>query len=63
MPHKTPLMKQYSEIKNDYTDALLLFRMGDFYETFYDDAKIVYAYLGITLTERHYKDETIHMAA
>ncbi len=62
MSHKTPLMKQYSEIKNDYTDALLLFRMGDFYETFYDDAKIVSAYLGITLTARHYKDETIPMA-
>ena len=37
--HATPLMRQYSEIKLQYQDAIVLFRMGDFYETFNEDAK------------------------
>ena len=37
----TPLMRQYMEVKNNYNDAIVLFRMGDFYETFNNDAKIV----------------------
>lgn len=48
----TPLLKQYSEIKKKYQDAVLLFRMGDFYETFYDDAVIASKVLGIALTKR-----------
>lgn len=48
----TPLMRQYSKIKEQYPDAILLFRMGDFFETFEDDAKIAAKVLGITLTKR-----------
>lgn len=49
---ETPLMKQYNEIKNKYPDACLLFRVGDFYETFGDDAVRTAKILGITLTKR-----------
>lgn len=52
----TPGMRQYWEIKNKYSDCLILFRMGDFYETFYDDAKVVARDLKIVLTSRG-KDE------
>jgi len=48
----TPLMAQYSRIKENYPDAILLFRMGDFFETFEEDAKIASKVLGITLTKR-----------
>jgi DNA mismatch repair protein MutS len=49
---ETPLMKQYNEIKRKYPDACLLFRVGDFYETFGDDAVRAAKILGITLTKR-----------
>jgi len=49
---ETPLMKQYFEIKKQHPDAVLLFRVGDFYETFSDDAIIASEILGITLTRR-----------
>lgn len=49
---ETPLMKQHREIKNRYPDAILLFRVGDFYETFEQDAVIASGVLGITLTKR-----------
>lgn len=49
---QTPMMKQYFEIKNKYPDAILLFRVGDFYETFSDDAIAASEILGITLTRR-----------
>ena len=49
---ETPLMKQYYEIKTKHPDALLLFRVGDFYETFGDDAIKASDILGITLTKR-----------
>ena len=49
---ETPLMKQYLELKGKHPDALLLFRVGDFYETFSDDAIIASEILGITLTRR-----------
>ena len=62
MSSRTPLMQQYHRIKSKYPDSILLFRMGDFYETFYSDAKDVSKVLGITLTARNYKDETIPMA-
>ena len=48
----TPLMKQYSEVKAKYPGTILLFRMGDFFETFDEDAKITSRVLGITLTRR-----------
>jgi DNA mismatch repair protein MutS len=48
----TPLMKQYNAIKKKYPDAMLLFRVGDFYETFGEDAKKAAGVLGITLTKR-----------
>ncbi|WP_367772038.1 DNA mismatch repair protein MutS [Flavobacterium sp. WC2421] len=49
---ETPLMKQYNDIKRKYPDACLLFRVGDFYETFGDDAVRASKILGITLTKR-----------
>ena len=49
---ETPMMKQYVEIKKKHPDAILLFRVGDFYETFSDDAIIAAEILGITLTRR-----------
>jgi len=49
---KTPLMAQYSKIKQAHPDMILLFRMGDFFETFEEDAKIAAKVLGITLTKR-----------
>lgn len=48
----TPLMKQYYSMKRKYPDAILLYRMGDFYETFGEDAVITSKILGITLTKR-----------
>lgn len=49
---ETPLMKQYIEMKQKHPDAVLLFRVGDFYETFSDDAIAASEILGITLTRR-----------
>lgn len=49
---KTPLMKQYQELKKKHPDAILLFRVGDFYECFSEDAVIASDVLGITLTRR-----------
>ncbi len=49
---ETPLMKQYNDIKGKYPDAILLFRVGDFYETFGEDAIKASQILGITLTKR-----------
>lgn len=49
---ETPMMKQYVEIKQKHPDAILLFRVGDFYETFSDDAIVASEILGITLTRR-----------
>ncbi|MFI3266994.1 MAG: hypothetical protein R3Y15_07575, partial [Rikenellaceae bacterium] len=51
-PTETPLMKQYFTIKAQHSDAILLFRVGDFYETFGEDAIRASAILGITLTRR-----------
>jgi DNA mismatch repair protein MutS len=48
----TPLMRQYQRIKSKYPETILLFRMGDFFETFEEDAKITSKALGITLTKR-----------
>jgi len=50
---ETPMMKQYNEIKAKYPETVLLFRMGDFFETFGDDAVITAKVCGITLTKRN----------
>ncbi|MBM3212348.1 hypothetical protein FJZ33_09015, partial [Candidatus Poribacteria bacterium] len=49
MSKLTPLMRQYQSIKRQHPDAILFYRMGDFYETFYEDAKIASRVLGIAL--------------
>ena len=49
----TPLMQQYRDIKSRHQDAILLFRMGDFYEMFYEDAETAARVLGLTLTSRN----------
>ncbi|MFH2218881.1 MAG: DNA mismatch repair protein MutS [Pseudomonadota bacterium] len=53
----TPMIKQYLSIKEKYPDAILFYRMGDFYEMFFDDAELASGILGITLTSRNKKDE------
>jgi len=52
MAETTPLMEQYWSIKNQHLEHILFFRMGDFFELFYDDAKIASKELGLTLTSR-----------
>lgn len=52
MQSETPLMKQYRKIKEKYPETVLLFRMGDFFETFENDAIVTSKVLGITLTKR-----------
>ncbi|MDH3546816.1 MAG: hypothetical protein OEN22_06935, partial [Gammaproteobacteria bacterium] len=49
-PVHTPMMRQYLAIKAEYPDMLLFYRMGDFYELFYEDARRAAALLDITLT-------------
>ena len=48
----TPMMEQYFEVKNKYKDHLLFYRLGDFYEMFFDDAKKASRILELTLTGR-----------
>ncbi|RPH51432.1 MAG: DNA mismatch repair protein MutS [Desulfobacteraceae bacterium] len=55
--HATPMIKQYLSIKGRYPDAILLYRMGDFYEMFFEDAETASRILEITLTSRNKKDE------
>ena len=50
---ETPLVKQYNRIKQKYPDTILLFRLGDFFETFNEDAKLTAKICGITLTKRN----------
>ncbi len=61
-PSLSPAMAQYMAQKQRHTDALLFFRMGDFYEVFFDDAKIAAKALGITLTSRNKGESAIPMA-
>ena len=56
------MLRQYFEAKAQARDALLLFRLGDFYELFYDDARVAAGELGITLTSRAKGDERVPMA-
>ncbi len=53
----TPMMRQYLELKGRYADCLLLFRMGDFFESFYDDAEKLSRILGIALTARQKRED------
>lgn len=59
---ETPLMKQYNTIKAKYPDAILLFRVGDFYETFGQDAIKTAQILGITLTKRNNGSDNLELA-
>lgn len=52
MSELTPMLRQYKEIKSQYQDCILFFRLGDFYEMFFEDAKIASKILGIVLTSR-----------
>ncbi|CAN5888797.1 DNA mismatch repair protein MutS [soil metagenome] len=61
-PSSTPMMQQYRELKARDPDALLLFRMGDFYELFFEDAERASALLGLTLTSRDKGSSPIPMA-
>ena len=49
----SPMMRQFHRIKASYPDAILFFRLGDFYEMFFEDAEIASPILGITLTARN----------
>ncbi|MDW3879361.1 DNA mismatch repair protein MutS [Staphylococcus saprophyticus] len=57
MTNQTPMMQQYLKIKSQYQDCLLFFRLGDFYEMFFEDAKVASRVLEITLTKRDAKKE------
>ena len=58
----SPMMQQYQEAKSASGDAILLFRMGDFYELFHDDAKTAARVLGLTLTSRDKGENPVPMA-
>ncbi len=55
-------MRQYQEYKRQYPDAVLFFRMGDFYECFYEDARLVARVLGVALTARSKGENPVPMA-
>ncbi|MEJ2219965.1 MAG: DNA mismatch repair protein MutS [Desulfobacterales bacterium] len=57
-PKLTPMIKQYLSIKEEYPDAILFYRMGDFYEMFFEDAQVASRVLEITLTSRNKKEES-----
>jgi len=61
-PKMTPMIKQYISIKDQYADYILFYRMGDFYEMFFDDAKVAARELEITLTARNkHEEESVPM--
>jgi DNA mismatch repair protein MutS len=63
MKKVTPAQQQYIDMKRQHPDCVLFFRLGDFYEVFYEDAHIAHKILGITLTARDKQaDEPIPMA-
>lgn len=57
MEKLSPMLKQYMDIKNEYPDALVMFRLGDFYELFFDDAKVASYELDLVLTARAAGDQ------
>ena len=54
----TPMIRQYLEIKKEYSDYILFYRMGDFFEMFFEDAKTASRALEITLTSRNKNEQT-----
>jgi len=58
----TPMMKQYMDVKKEHPDKFVLFRMGDFYELFFDDAREASRILGIALTSREKGENAVPMA-
>jgi DNA mismatch repair protein MutS len=58
----SPAMKQFQRFKQKYPDCILFFRMGDFYETFYEDAKVCSKVLGLTLTSRSKGENPVPLA-
>ncbi len=60
-PDDTPMMQQYQGIKKEYSDSILFFRMGDFYEMFNEDAKTASSILQIALTSRNKKSNPVPM--
>ena len=52
MAELTPMMKQYMETKSQYQDCILFYRLGDFYEMFFDDAPVSYTHLTLPTTSR-----------
>ncbi|HTV49074.1 MAG TPA: DNA mismatch repair protein MutS [Phycisphaerae bacterium] len=58
----TPAMRQYQSYKAQYPDAILFFRIGDFYETFYEDARTISRVLGVALTSRSKGENAVPMA-
>ncbi len=61
MAEATPMLKQYRQLKKRFPDAILLFRLGDFYEMFDDDARLISKQLGLVLTGRRFS-KTVKMA-
>lgn len=61
MTKLTPMLQQYLEIKGQHEDAILFYRMGDFYEMFFDDAIVASKILGITLTSRNKKSDPVQV--
>ncbi len=61
MTQLTPMLQQYLEIKGQHEDTILFYRMGDFYEMFFDDAIVAAKILGITLTSRNKKSEAVQV--
>jgi len=57
MSNETPMMRQYKSAKKRYPDSILFFRLGDFYEMFFEDAKLASKVLGIALTSRNKSDK------
>ncbi|MEJ2057341.1 MAG: DNA mismatch repair protein MutS [Desulfofustis sp.] len=60
-PKMTPMLRQYLEIKEQYPNEILFYRMGDFYEMFFEDAEIASKLLGITLTSRNNKADRVRI--
>ncbi len=57
----TPMLRQYLEIKEQYPNEILFYRMGDFYEMFFEDAEVASRILGITLTSRNNKADSVRI--
>jgi len=57
----TPMLQQYLEIKKQHENTILFYRMGDFYEMFFDDAITASKILGITLTSRNKKNDAVQV--